>query len=118
MQNSNQNQGSQTQGSQGGQTQGSQGGYSQGSQGGRTQGNGSTGAEDLEYNIIAVMHKLLEGNEALQKYSQDARQAGENDAERIFQQIHEQNRQNVSSLRQLLAKCVAKPEQQGRTQGS
>ncbi|MRG93994.1 hypothetical protein [Polyangium spumosum] len=65
-----------------------------------------TGASNLEYDIVAEMHELLQGNSALEQYIQDARQAGDKDAERCFQQIHDQNKQNVTELRTLLAKCI------------
>lgn len=65
-----------------------------------------TGASNLEYDIVAEMHELLQGNSALQQYIQDARQAGDQEAERCFQQIHDQNKQNVTTLRTLLAKCI------------
>ncbi len=62
----------------------------------------STGASNLEYDLVAEMHEILEGNAALEKYIQDAKQAGDTDVERCFQQIHEQNKQNVTALPQLL----------------
>ncbi|HSN99013.1 MAG TPA: hypothetical protein VLS89_12030 [Candidatus Nanopelagicales bacterium] len=62
-----------------------------------------TGASDLEYDLVAEMHEILEGNAALEKYIQDAKQAGDSEVERCFEQIHEQNKQNVSALRDLLA---------------
>ncbi|MDC3952871.1 hypothetical protein [Polyangium jinanense] len=65
-----------------------------------------TGASNLEYDIVAEMHELLQGNSALEQYIQDARQAGDQDAERCFQQIHDQNKQNVTTLRTLLAKHI------------
>ena len=73
-----------------------------------------TGASNLEYDIVAEMHELLEGNAALEQYIQDARQAGDSEAERCFQQIQDQNRQSVSQLRSLLAKHMANamPQQQ------
>jgi hypothetical protein len=63
-----------------------------------------TGASNLEYDIVAEMHELLQGNSALEKYIVDAQNAGDRDAEQCFQQIHDQNRTHVASLRSLLAK--------------
>ncbi|MDI3288946.1 hypothetical protein [Polyangium sp. 15x6] len=65
-----------------------------------------TGASNLEYDIVAEMHELLQGNSALEQYIQDARQAGDQEAERCFQQIHDQNKQYVTTLRTLLAKHI------------
>jgi FtsZ-binding cell division protein ZapB len=66
----------------------------------------STGASNIEYNLVAEMHELLQGNQALEQYIDDAKQAGDNEAERCFQQIHHQNQQYVQSLRGLLAKHI------------
>ncbi len=62
----------------------------------------NTGASNLEYNLVAELHELLEGNAALEKYIQDAKQSGDSEVERCFQQIHDQNKQSVNTLRQLL----------------
>jgi hypothetical protein len=70
----------------------------------------STGASDIEYDIVAEMHELLQGNEALEQYIGDAKQAGDNDAERCFQQIHDQNQQYVHALRGLLAKHITQQQ--------
>ena len=56
-----------------------------------------TGASNLEYDIVAEMHELLEGNAALEQYINDARQAGDRDAEQCFQQIQDQNRKSVAT---------------------
>lgn len=72
-----------------------------------------TGASDLEYDIVAEMHELLEGNAALEQYIEDAREAGDKDAESCFQQIHDQNQKNVTTLRSLLAKHIGAASAQG-----
>jgi len=64
----------------------------------------NTGASNLEYDIVAEMHELLQGNEALTQYIDDARKAGDRDAEQCFQEIQAQNQKNVASLRSLLVK--------------
>jgi hypothetical protein len=67
----------------------------------------STGASNLEYDLVSEMHELLEGNAALEKYIEDAKGAGDNEAERCFTQIRDTNRQHVSSLRQILSRCLS-----------
>lgn len=62
----------------------------------------STGASNIEFNLVAEMHALLKGNAALEQYIEDARQAGETELESCFRQIHDQNKQNVSTLRRLI----------------
>lgn len=71
-----------------------------------------TGASDLEYDLVAEMHEILEGNAALERYIEDARKVGDNEVERCFQHIHDQNRENVSELRGLLAKRLGTEGQQ------
>lgn len=63
-----------------------------------------TGASDLEYDLVAEMHEILEGTAALERYIEDARRVGDDEVERCFQHIHDQNRENVHALRGLLAK--------------
>lgn len=66
-----------------------------------------TGASNIEYDLVAEMHELLEGNYALEQYIEDAQQAGDQEAASCFKQIHDQNRENVNALRSLLAKRIA-----------
>lgn len=68
----------------------------------------STGASNLEYNVIAEMHSLLKGNSALEQYIEDAKRAGDTEAERCFNAIYTQNKENVSKLRQMLAQRISK----------
>lgn len=75
----------------------------------------TTGASNLEYDIVAEMHELLQGNEALQQYIQDARSAGDQEAERCFQEIQDQNRKSVGALRSLLHKCIQNTMRAGQS---
>jgi hypothetical protein len=68
----------------------------------------STGASNLEYDLISEMHSLLKGNSALEQYIEDARSAGDKEAESCFQALHSQNKENVNKLRQLLAQRICK----------
>ncbi len=68
----------------------------------------STGASNLEFNLISEMHSLLKGNAALEKYIEDARAAGDTEAESCFQTLHAQNKENVNKLRDMLAKRLGK----------
>lgn len=67
----------------------------------------STGANNIEYDLVAEMHSLLKGNAALEKYIEDAKQAGEPELESCFKQIHDQNKENVSAIRQLISRRFA-----------
>ncbi len=68
----------------------------------------STGASNVEYDLVAEMHSLLKGNAALEQYMQDAKQAGDSELESCFKQIHDQNEQNVTALRRLISQRFAK----------
>jgi len=67
------------------------------------------GSSNVEYDLFSEIHSLLKGNAALEKYTEDAREAGERDVETCFKTIHEQNKQNVEKLRELIGKHIAKP---------
>jgi hypothetical protein len=69
---------------------------------------GSTGAHNLEYDLFSEMHSLLKGNAALEQYIEDAREAGDQEVESCFQTLHNQNKENVSKLRQILAARIGK----------
>ena len=66
----------------------------------------STGASNLEYDLVTVLHNLLEGNEALEKYMEDVRGAGDQQVEDLFRRLHDQNRQNVTEVRSILARYL------------
>jgi hypothetical protein len=68
----------------------------------------STGASNLEYDVIAEMHCLLKGNSALEQYIEDARSAGDKEAESCFKAIYNQNKENVNKLRPLLTQRLSK----------
>lgn len=66
------------------------------------------GASNVEYDLYSEVHSLLKGNSALEKYIEDAREAGDRDIEGCFKAIHEQNKEHVVKLRELIQKHVAK----------
>jgi hypothetical protein len=69
-----------------------------------------TGASNIEFDLVAEMHELLDGNAALERYMEDARQAGDREAESCFKKIRDQNRESVGTLRSLLAKYLTAPQ--------
>jgi len=62
-----------------------------------------TGASNIEYDLFSEVHCLLKGNAALEKYIDDAHEAGERDVEICFKAIHDQNKENVTKLRDLIS---------------
>jgi hypothetical protein len=73
-----------------------------------TQKHKATGASDLEFDLFSEVHCLLKGNNALQQYIDDAHEAGDPEAEACFKTIHDQNKENVMKLREVLSKHIAK----------
>ena len=67
-----------------------------------------TGASDLEFDLLSEMHSLLKGNQALEKYMEDARSAGDQEVERCFKELQEQNKQHVMKLRGLIVSRMSK----------
>jgi hypothetical protein len=65
-----------------------------------------TGASNVEYDLFREVSALLKGNSALELYLEDARDAGEREVEGCFKAIHEQNKENVVKLRELIAKHI------------
>jgi len=66
------------------------------------------GASNLEYDLFSEVHCLLKGNAALERYIEDAREAGDHDVEGCFKVIQDQNKENVHKLRDMIAKHISK----------
>ena len=64
------------------------------------------GISNLEYDIITTLSNLLQAEEVLTKYADDAEQAGDQDVAQIFRMIQENNRQAAAQLRTKLAQKV------------
>jgi hypothetical protein len=63
-----------------------------------------TGTPNLEYDLFSEMHSLLKGCSALEQYIEDAKEAGDREVESTFKALHEQNRESVTKLRDLIGK--------------
>lgn len=57
---------------------------------------------DMEYNLITTLSNLLQGEDALHKYIQDAEAAGDQNAKTLFEELHDSNRQFAKRLREAL----------------
>ena len=57
---------------------------------------------DMEYNLITTLSNLLQGEDALHKYIKDAKSAGDSEAEALFGEIHDANRDFAKRLRERL----------------
>lgn len=74
--------------------------------GGQSEQHKKTGASNIEYDLFSEVHSLLKGNAALEQYIDDAHQAGNQEVERCFKTIHDQNKDHVTKLRDLIAKQI------------
>ena len=67
-----------------------------------------TGASNIEYDLFSEVHSILKGNAALERYIEDAREAGDREVEGCFKTIHEANKEHVGKLRELIGRYCAK----------
>jgi hypothetical protein len=63
-----------------------------------------TGATNVEYDLYSEVHCLLKGASALERYIEDAREAGDKEVEGCFKAIMDQNKENVVKLRELITR--------------
>lgn len=61
---------------------------------------------DVEYNVITTLSNLLQSEEVLQKYANDAVEAGDEELARMFHDLREQNGQVASRLHTKLGKLI------------
>ena len=61
-----------------------------------------TGTRDTTYDLISATYHALQGAETYQMYEQDAKQAGDRDAESFFHEAHEMQRQLADRAKSLL----------------
>ncbi len=65
---------------------------------------GNYGVSNLEYDLVTTLSNLLEGQEVLTKYAQDAEKQGDEECAQIFRTIQANNRQAAIQIRQALGK--------------
>lgn len=65
------------------------------------------GVSNLEYDLIATLSNLLQGQEALQKYLQDAQQAGDQECADLFQTLMDNNRNTAQQARRHLQRHLS-----------
>lgn len=68
------------------------------------QGQSKYGISNIEYNIITTMANLLDGVDVLDRYAQDAEQAGDTECSTIFRTIRENNKSSAQQLRNALGR--------------
>jgi rubrerythrin len=63
---------------------------------------------DLEYNVITTLSNLLQSEEVLQKYANDAEEAGDEELAQMFHNLREQNSQVATKLHEKLGRLIGK----------
>lgn len=57
---------------------------------------------DIEYNLVTTLSNLLQAEDALHKYMQDAESAGASDVSELFRELHDSNRRIAKQMRERL----------------
>ena len=57
---------------------------------------------DNEYNLITTLSNLLQAEDALHKYIDDAKKSGDEDVAALFKELHDSNRKVAKRMREVL----------------
>lgn len=71
-----------------------------------THKDGRFGVSDVEYNIVTTLSNLLQGEDVLNRYAEDAESAGQHDVAELFKAIEQANNDFASRLRDQLKKVM------------
>jgi hypothetical protein len=63
-----------------------------------------TGIANVTSDVVTLLNNALEGAAALEVYQQDAREAGDQEAEALFTQLQQQLSRQIPQLKQCLQK--------------
>jgi hypothetical protein len=63
-----------------------------------------TGIANVTSDVVTLLNNALEGAAALEIYQQDAREAGDQEAQELFTQLQQQLSQQIPQLQQCLQK--------------
>ena len=69
-----------------------------------------TGTKDENYNLVSVLFHALEGADTYEKYIHDAKEAGDQELARFFQQAQRDNRKRADRAKELLGQRLATSE--------
>ncbi len=67
----------------------------------------TTGARDVEYNLISIAYHALQGAETMDMYVSDAERSGDQELAQFFRETQQQNRTLADRARQLLRRQVS-----------
>lgn len=69
-------------------------------------GSGNTGVSDLAYDIITLLQSKLEAVSIYDQFIEDAQEAGDSQTAQLFDQIRQQDEQQVDQLSAALERIV------------
>ena len=69
-------------------------------------GSGNTGVSDLAYDIITLLQSKLEAVSIYEQFVEDAQEAGDTQTAQLFDQIRQQDEQQVDLLAAALERVV------------
>lgn len=61
-----------------------------------------SGVSNVAYDLMAVLTSKLEGIAAMEEYRQDAQDAGDQEAEQLFERLQQNEAQAVTQLKQMV----------------
>lgn len=64
------------------------------------------GVSNLEYDLVTTLSNLLQGEEHLATYIQDAEQAGDHECAQAFRTLHDNNRKSAEQIHTALARLL------------
>ena len=62
---------------------------------------------DVEYNVITTLATLLQGEDVLARYTEDAREAGEDEIVALFESLCAHHREVAKGLRAVLSRKLS-----------
>ncbi len=77
-----------------------------GGAGAASESTGSTGTPDVTYNLVSILYHALQGAETYDQYIHDARQSGDKDLAKFFQDTKRENQKRAERALQLLNRQV------------
>jgi hypothetical protein len=66
-----------------------------------------TGVRDEHYDLVSMLYHDLQGADTLERYVQDARQAGDDELAQFFNEALQENRDRAQRAKKLLAGRLA-----------
>ena len=66
-----------------------------------------SGVSNLNYDVIALLCNKLEGIAALEEYKLDAREAGNQESQALFERLQQRATEDVNELKQFLSKSLS-----------